>query len=121
MRPSLNILIVEDEALFAMDIQMELELAGHTVCHVSATGEEAIVRVNESLPDLILMDTRLAGVLDGIETARIIMAGHAVPVIFITGYSEDSIRERTMDLHPLGYITKPIRFEALQLLLAELP
>ncbi len=120
MRSPLHILLVEDEALLAMEMQMELERAGHFVCHVSATGEDAVDRVSEKRPDLILMDTRLAGKMDGIETARIILASYSVPVIFITGYSVDSIRQRAEDLHPYGYITKPVRFDALQRMMAEL-
>ena len=120
MKSPLNILLVEDEALFAMDIQMELEMAGHTVCHISATGEDAITCVNEKLPDLILMDTHLAGKMNGMEAARIILASHSVPIIFISGYQETSIRQRAEDLNAFGYLTKPIRFEALEKLLSDI-
>ena len=73
MKRPLNILIVEDEAIIALGIQMELEMAGYGSCQVVATGEDAIACVAQDPPDLILMDNRLAGDMDGIQAARAIL------------------------------------------------
>jgi CheY-like chemotaxis protein len=109
MKLPLNILIVEDEAIIALGIQMELELAGYGNCQIVATGEDAIACVAQNPPDLVLMDHRLAGRMDGIEAARAILAMHPLPIIFMTGYAADDIMQRAQLLNPHGYLVKPIR------------
>ena len=109
MKRPLNILIVEDEAIIALGIQMELEMAGYGACQVVATGEDAIACVAKNPPDLILMDNRLAGEMDGIQAARAILAIHQLPIIFMTGYAADDIMQRAQSLNPYGYLIKPIR------------
>jgi CheY-like chemotaxis protein len=109
MKRPLNILIVEDEAIIALGIQMELEMAGYGICQVVATGEAAIACVAQNPPDLVLMDNRLAGEMDGIAAARVILAAHPLPIIFMTGYAADDIRQQAQSLNPYGYLVKPIR------------
>jgi CheY-like chemotaxis protein len=109
MKLPLNILIVEDEAIIALGIQMELEQAGYGNCQIVATGEDAIACVAENPPDLVLMDNRLAGDMDGIQAARVILAAHPLPIIFMTGYAADDIMQQAQSLNPHGYLVKPIR------------
>ena len=79
-----RIVIVEDDMLIAMDLQATLEDLGHQVVSVVPTGEEGIREVEESEVDLLLMDIRLAGELDGIATAKLIQSRFDIPVIFVT-------------------------------------
>jgi len=109
MRENIRILIVEDEFLAAIYLQRELTRSGYTVSQLVATGEDAIERVEQEQPDVILMDIRLAGVIDGIEAAREIVSRHAIPIIFMTGYSDDETRERAQRLAPAAYLIKPIQ------------
>jgi CheY-like chemotaxis protein len=117
MRRLLKILLVEDEAFIAMSLRLELTRAGYEFCGFVATGEDALKRIAQDKPDVVIMDVRLPGRIDGIEAARLIMAMYAIPVIFMTGYSEQDIRQRTTDLKPLGYVIKPILISELKALI----
>ncbi len=108
MRENIRILIVEDEFLAAIYLQRELTRSGYTVSQLIATGEEAIESVEQEQPDLVLMDIRLAGAIDGIEAAREIVSRHTIPIIFMTGYSDDETRERAQRLAPAAYLIKPL-------------
>lgn len=107
----LKILIVEDEALVALVLQMSLAQAGHDVCELAATGEEAIEIARKENPDVVLMDVHLVGDMDGLEAARRIGAFSSAALILVTGYSDQSLRERTAELRPIAYLTKPIEPE----------
>jgi two-component system, response regulator PdtaR len=120
MKP-LSILIVEDEAIIAMGLQMELDLAGYEVCQCVATGEQAVACVAKYHPDLALMDNRLAGKMDGIAAARIILATHPLPIIFMTGYAAQDIMDRARELNPLGYLIKPVRVIEIERLIDSIP
>ncbi len=120
MTQALRILIVEDEVLIAMYLAMELKQAGYEVCKQVATGEEAVIIAQEEAPDVILMDIRLAGEIDGIEAARQIQACSEIPIIFMTGYSNNAVEERARKLNPLAYCAKPIRIYEIQSILDSL-
>ena len=109
MRENIRILIVEDEFLAAVYLQRELIRSGYTVSQPVATGEEAIERAEQEQPDVVLMDIRLAGAIDGIEAAREIVSRHAIPIIFMTGYSDGETRERAQRLAPAAYLIKPLQ------------
>ena len=81
-----RILVVEDEAIVAMDIASILQKLGHEVTDVVSSGEQAIARVKENRPDLILMDIGLKGEMDGIETAKHIRGQFSIPVIYLTAF-----------------------------------
>src|SRR5512137_2202769 len=103
-----SILFVEDEGLIALHITELLEKAGFRVIGPMSSGEMALRAAGESpVPDLVLMDLKLGGQLDGIETARLIRERIPVPLIFLTAYSLDRTRERIQGLAPEGYLTKP--------------
>ena len=104
----LKFLIIEDEMLIAMTMKMALERAGHRVCSVASSGDEAIAIAEAEKPDVLLMDIRLQGTMDGIEAARRIRASLPVDVIFTTGYAEPHIKNSAMSVNPLGFLIKPV-------------
>jgi CheY-like chemotaxis protein len=108
MAEKIKILLVEDEFFIALLLQMSLERSGYEVGDPVSTGEEAIKCVAQERPDVVLMDIRLAGALDGIEAAREIVARYAVPIIFMTGYSDEETVKQAQALHPLAILTKPV-------------
>lgn len=105
---SLNILIVEDEAITALDIKRKLEYWGHNVLDIAHSGSDAIEIALKTKPDLILMDIIIKGELDGIETAHEIKKKCDIPVIYLTAHSEEKIMERAKYTEPYGYLIKPI-------------
>ena len=82
-----RILVVEDEALIAMDIKVQLQELGYTPVGHAIRGEEAIELARELCPDLVLMDIQLAGAMDGITAAQAIRNQFALPVVFVTAYA----------------------------------
>ena len=102
-----RILIVEDESIVAKDIQNSLTGLGYTVAGVVAFGEEAVERVGELKPDLILMDVMLKGAMDGIEAAERIRREHSVPIVYLTAYTDDDTLRRAKVTEAFGYLLKP--------------
>jgi two-component system, response regulator PdtaR len=102
-----SVYIVEDELIVADDIRMTLEHLGYTVAGIAQSGETAIMEIQKTLPNLILMDIHLAGTLDGIATAEWIHTHLAIPVIYLTAHAETANLERAKLTEPYGYIIKP--------------
>lgn len=104
-----RVLVVEDEAITAMEIQSNLQSFGYEVPAIAASGEEAIKLADKFNPNLILMDIVLNGQLDGTETALHITQhhNHKVPIIFLTAYSDPDTFNRAKLTVPYGYLTKP--------------
>jgi signal transduction histidine kinase len=103
----IKIIIVEDEQLVAEDLRETLESLGYTVASLAATGEEAIALVAAEAPDLVLMDIRLAGEMDGIEASEQIQSRFHIPVVYLTANADQATLERVKATHPFGYILKP--------------
>jgi CheY-like chemotaxis protein len=103
-----KILIVEDEAITAKSLKMDLEELGYYVLSPIAKGEHAVPVAIQENPTLILMDIRLAGGLDGIEAAERIILIKKMPIAFMTGYATEEIKERTHKIHPLAFLEKPV-------------
>src|SRR5258706_10899396 len=97
-----HILVVEDEYLVALDIRLSVERLGYDAV-VAYTGEEALQRVAERSFDLVLMDIRLRGDLDGIDTARALSERQDVPLMFLTPYSDAPTLERARATETYGY------------------
>ena len=108
MEKLIKIMVVEDEAMNAMYLKMVLTKAGFFIQNIVATGEDAISKVYNEKPDIILMDIRLAGEMDGIEAAIQIKSQTDIPIIFMTGYPDREHRERAKLVKPAGYFIKPI-------------
>jgi CheY-like chemotaxis protein len=108
-----KILIVEDEVITAMDLMTLMEDWGYDFLEPAASGEEAIKRVEEEAPDLVLMDVSLPH-KNGIEAAREICARIRLPIIFTSGYPEEELAEKIELPCPYGYVTKPLDFDELK-------
>ncbi|QCG93645.1 response regulator [Azospirillum sp. TSA2s] len=102
-----RILIVEDDRIVARDIQHQLSRMGHVVVGMSASGEDAVRQACSQQPDLVLMDIRLEGEMDGIEAARRIRDAHRIPIVFLTAYANDEVVHRASLTEPFGYLLKP--------------
>ena len=107
-----RILIVEDEAIVAVDVQKTLQKLVYEVPAIVFSGEEALRKTEELHPDVVLMDIVLRGQMDGIETAREIQERFGIPSIYMTGYSEEFI-EQLNTVKPLFYVIKPVAINEL--------
>lgn len=108
MSRNLKILIVEDEVLTAIVMKKKLENAGYQVAQSVTTGEDAVLTVKEMTIDIVLMDIRLAGEIDGIEAATKIQNLREIPIIFLTGYNDTETKKRANALEPLAILIKPV-------------
>ena len=108
-----RILIVEDDGIVARDIQQTLVRLGYAYPIVVSSGEEAVQRVAEIRPDLVLMDIKLKGAMDGVEAAQQIRARFDIPVIYLTAYADDLTLRRAKITAPFGYVLKPFEEEEL--------
>ena len=102
-----NILIVEDDLLIALDIEMTLEDAGHHVVATATTARAAVDAAAEHGPDLVLMDLRLADGSWGGDAAREIRDRFATPIVFLSGNLDPATRERLLPLDPVAMLSKP--------------
>jgi signal transduction histidine kinase len=102
-----KILVVEDQRIVAKDIAKRLENLGYAVVDSITSGEEAIEKVAQTTPDLVLMDIRLKGEMDGIEAAEKIRDDFDIPVIYLTAYADENTLQRAKITEPFGYIVKP--------------
>ena len=109
-----KLLIVEDEPIVALDLQQEVEELGFEVIGLAESADEALLAVEETRPDLALMDVRIVGSMDGIQTARLLRDAYEVPVIFLTSYSDDETISRAAREMPYGYLTKPFQSRELK-------
>jgi PAS domain S-box-containing protein len=102
-----SILIVEDENIIALDIKTTLTNLGYAVPALASTGEEAIEKVAELDPDLVLMDIHLRGAMDGVDAAEAIRSRFDVPVVYLTAYADPATVGRARVTEPYGYVLKP--------------
>jgi PAS domain S-box-containing protein len=109
-----KILIVEDEVIVAWDIKETLEKLGHTVVDLAISGAEAIQSATNDRPDLVLMDIRLDGEMDGIATGDEIYRRLKIPVVYLTAHADEFTLERATKTNPFGYIIKPFHSQSLQ-------
>ncbi|MES0491289.1 MAG: PAS domain S-box protein [Leptospirales bacterium] len=101
------IMVVEDEQIVALHIRKNLEAQGYLVHHVASTGEEAVETALETHPDLILMDIRLIGEMDGIEAATKIRESLDIPIIYLSAYTDEKTLIRAKQTAAYGYLIKP--------------
>jgi CheY-like chemotaxis protein len=102
-----EILIVEDERIVAEDVGTILTNFGYAVSSIVSSGEDAIARAGEVLPDLVLMDIVLKGEMDGVEAAEQIRSTLHIPVVYLTAYADSATLKRARVTAPYGYIVKP--------------
>jgi len=104
-----KILVVEDEMIISMEIKQKLIAMGYVVTGQAITGESAIQKAGETEPDLVLMDIRLKGEMDGIAAAKRIIELYDLPIIFLTAHSDKATLESAISVSPSGYLLKPFK------------
>src|SRR5580692_1435726 len=102
-----TILIVEDERIVARDLSLTLEEMGYVVSATVRSSTEAFQEAAAHRPDLVLMDIRIDGDADGVEVAAELKRRHQVPVIFLTGSTDEETLQRAFRTEPDGYLPKP--------------
>jgi len=102
-----QILVVEDELILAEDIKNTLTALGYSVPDIVVSGEEAVRQTDKLRPDLVLMDIRLHGKMDGITAAEQIQVSFNIPVIYLTAFSDNATLQRAKITEPFGYVVKP--------------
>lgn len=103
-----QILIVEDEFIIAMLLEKQVTRMGHEVVGKVTDGTSAIEMVRSMPVDVILMDIKILGDMDGIQTMKEVRAFSAVPVIYITGNSDPNTQIRAQETNPIAYLVKPV-------------
>ena len=104
-----QILVVEDEALIAADIQDRLVDLGYDVCGCCDNYEEALHWMESNRPDLVLLDIHLNGEQTGIDLARELRARYQVPFVFLTAYVDSTTLREAQKTEPAGYLVKPLQ------------
>ena len=109
LRRKPRILVAEDEMIIAADLEDILTGLGYDSAGIFMSGEETLQGIDEARPDLVLMDIRLQGELDGLATAAQIRERHDIPVVYLTGYAEEAVLQAATLTDPFGYVGKPVR------------
>jgi two-component system cell cycle sensor histidine kinase/response regulator CckA len=104
-----SILIVEDERIVAKDLQQTLVGMGYDAFAIASSAEEAIAAASEKCPDIVLMDIRIKGTLDGIQTAGILRSRFDVAIIYLTAHADEATLTRAKTTEAYGYLLKPVR------------
>ena len=107
------VLVVEDDFLVAMQIEAALTEAGFALTGTAASGEEALAMAAAIRPGLALMDIRLAGKMDGVDTALALFRRHGIRCIFATAHHDPEVRRRAAPAEPLGWLAKPYTMPAM--------
>lgn len=102
-----HVLIVEDEPVNAAVIEHQLRKLGYSIAGIATSGKEAVELAQKSKPDIVLMDIQLEGQMDGVEAAITIRKTMGVPVVYLTGTSDDQTIERAQRTEAFGYLHKP--------------
>jgi CheY-like chemotaxis protein len=103
-----SILIVEDEMILALNAKLELEEAGYRVTGIAVSGEDALSMAERERPDLVLVDITLSGKIDGIDAAKRMIDEFGIPVIYLTGNSDERTLELAKQTNPAGILQKPV-------------
>ena len=107
--PLSRILVVEDEGVVASDIERCLEDGGFEVTGVAASADDAVEEASKVRPDLVLMDIRIQGSRDGIETGHILHQQFGVPILYLTAHGDRDTIERAKKTEPFGFLLKPFK------------
>jgi CheY-like chemotaxis protein len=103
-----KVLIVEDEIITAAALRNELQDLGYSICSLATSGEKAIKAAEHEHPDVALMDIKLHGEMDGIETAKEIHSRFGIPIIYMTGYPVSLLKGKAEIREPYEYLAKPV-------------
>jgi CheY-like chemotaxis protein len=102
-----TVLVVEDEPIIGLEIVDTLRRLGYSVPEAVACGEDVLEAVREAKPDLLLMDIRLHGFQDGIETAYLVGHEYDIPIVYLSAYSDEEMIRRASSTKAYGYLVKP--------------
>ena len=102
-----RILVVEDDNIVAMELRDRLEGFGYAIAGSASYGEEAVGKAGETRPDLVLMDIRLRGEMDGVAASSQIRSRYGIPVIYLTANADEDTLGRARATHPSGFVRKP--------------
>jgi PAS domain S-box-containing protein len=108
------ILIVDDERVVAKGLEVTLQAMGHEVIEAVASADDAIRSATNRRPDLVLMDIRIKGELDGVQCAHVLRERFGVPVVYLTAHVDDESVARAMATEPAAYLLKPFHRGQLQ-------
>jgi DNA-binding NarL/FixJ family response regulator len=109
-----RILVIEDERIVAMDLRATLVELGYAVGATATNRADAIRLAEEQKPDLVLMDVRIRGDEDGIETAIELRKRFSIPIVFVTGHSDRTTLARVSEVDHEGFLIKPVSDEQLR-------
>jgi CheY-like chemotaxis protein len=109
-----KVLVVEDERVVAKDLALTLEGMGYEVTGSAASREEALAACAKQVPDIVLMDIRIKGPIDGIETATELLALYGLHVIYLTAHADIASIDRAKRTRPHAYLLKPVKAGELQ-------
>ncbi len=112
-----RVLVVEDEPIIQLDLLDRLAEMGYDVAGVAVTGAQAVAQASETRPDLVLMDVRLKGEMDGIEAALQIRLSQHMPIVYLTALAEIRNFGRAAGTEPYFYLVKPVRPRDLQMMI----
>jgi CheY-like chemotaxis protein len=117
LNQNLKVMIVEDEIVSALALSNELKQRDYTVCKLIVSGQKAIEKVAEEKPDVIFMDIRLQGPVNGIEAAQQINSRFGVPIVFMTGDTTETLVDQLKEMDHIGFLSKPVQInEVIKLL-----
>ncbi|GAB3277724.1 hypothetical protein GCM10027347_51690 [Larkinella harenae] len=112
---SASILVVEDEAILAMDLCMKLEQEGYTIAGTATTGRQALALYLQETVDIVICDINLRGDWNGIEAAQQMITHRPVPVIYLSALTDQSTLEKAKATTPAAYLTKPVTSDSLRI------
>jgi two-component system cell cycle sensor histidine kinase/response regulator CckA len=114
MTPPACILIVEDERVVALDLARRLRQLGYTIAGLASSGADAITQALAHHPDLVLMDLRLPGAVDGLEAAQFLRTHLNLPILVVSGATDATTLVRAHQVSPTGVLAKPVADHALR-------
>lgn len=116
----MRIVIAEDERIIALGLSSLLKRLDHQVVGLCSSGEACVEMAEREKPDLIFMDVRMDGPMDGIEAARLIRTKLDIPIVFTTAFDDEDTRLRAKAVQPMAFLTKPVGGTMLKGILAAL-
>jgi PAS domain S-box-containing protein len=112
-----RVLLVEDEAILAMNLEQMLRRMEYDVLALAASGEDAVALAKEHQPDIVIMDIQLAGEMDGCDAAKRIESLMDVPIVYLTGHSDDATLSKAKLTGPYAFLVKPVSQKELMICL----
>ncbi|MEL6358102.1 MAG: response regulator, partial [Bacteroidota bacterium] len=109
MDSPIRVLIVEDETVIAARIAVELDELGYEVTGMVTRAEQALIHCKQTPPDLVLLDIRLKGEMDGIELAHLLNEQIDVPIVFLTANADEATFQRAKASLPYAFLSKPYK------------